>query len=199
MFAELVEAFHTLSLEEKVADGNPVLCSKAHNYTGEPPSSKLVELDMPFLFAKVLGFPHKKVLRLSSETPLERLLKVYENEIDEVKSLLQELASCGIHVIIRLRNKLLITLLQKYKDTCKLFRIVDGTVHVIIPKVSTCSMTPKDVQILCCLLHLMCFSEHGFIFRKRYQCNKSCYLLLNAYGVGNAVVADGDLKLIGET
>lgn len=205
IFSDLINSVFVLKPGKQQSDRHgEVLLTSTQTYVKKPPISKLGERELPFLFAvKAFGYSHDTVLGwplAPSKVEFTRSLTIYEKEVSEVKSLIQALESGGVHLIVKPRDERLIKLLVGYNNMFKPFSIsTDGVVHIIVPTISIRIMPPIEVDLLCCLVHLLCFSEHKFIFRKSCPPKPNCYLLFRSNGMGKSVVvASEDIKIVEE-
>lgn len=205
IFTELARSLIYLKPGEQVSDRHgTVLLTSTQTFTNKSPVSKLGERELPFLFAvKAFGYSHDTVLGwplAPSKNDFERSLEIYEKEIADVKHIVRSLDFGGIHLIVKPRDERLLKLLLGYSQRCTPFSISpDGLIHVIVPTLSLRMMSPIEVDLLCCLIHLMCFSDHKFIIRKSCPPKPNCYLLFRSAGMSKSVViAVDDIKVIEE-
>lgn len=151
-------------------------------YTDPAPVSNLGAREIPYLFA-ALGCQYAPAAVLAwegapSKAEFNRSYAIYKSEVSEAFELIEHLNGGGIHLVVDI-NDSRFEFLQK---------IIKGYLHLdqnrrmslVIEKICTDNLSVQEQQLIGCLIHLMCFSNHRFVARRSFAPKPSCYLLFQA-------------------
>ena len=204
VFHDLISEVSQMKPAEKINERHgKIYLTSTSTYTRSRPVSKLGEREIPFLFCvKAFGYPNDTVLGwplAPSKQEFQKSLEIYEKEVSELVNLIKSIDNGGFHITFYSRDERMRQLLYNNQGFKPYIFNHDGYIHIIQNVININTMTPMEINILACLIHLICFTEYRFVFRKSDPPKPNCYLLFKAKGLQrSSVIMNSDFAVVDE-
>lgn len=206
IFEKLSTSISRMKPFEKINERHgSIFLTSTSIFTDKHPISKLGEHEIPFLFVvKAYDYTIDNVLMWQSAPSKSEFIKsyeIYQQEVSEIVNILKNLDRGGIHMRIATTDQRLLKLLSTNIRINTYFTInPDGCIHIVLTDINISLLSQFDINILSCLIHLICFFDHNFVIRKSDPPKPNCYLLFKVKNClhRSAVIIPSDYKIIDE-
>lgn len=181
-----------------------VYLTSTNFFTDKRPISNLGKHELPFLVAvKAYNYTIDNVLMwplAPSKSEFIKSYEIYQQEVSEIVNILKNLNHGGIHVKIATTDQRLLKLLATNSRFTYFTVNPDGCVQIILANIYINILSQVDINILACLIHLICFFDYSFVIRKSDPPKPNCYLLFKVKNClhRSDVILQNDYKIIDE-
>lgn len=178
-----------------------IFITSTRTYIGKSPTSAISEITIPFLIASKTGrYATKDILSwplAPSKDGFDRFQKIYTQELDHMKRLLSDMTNFGLQFYIFVSPhccKKIKALVNNYKYAV----INEQMLGITFNPFDMTRISPIDLDMTACLLHLMCFGQHSFMIKKVDHPKPNTYLLcnVNRFMMNSPVVDDRDKHVV---
>lgn len=180
VFFKLSEAIDNLdnAVENYKRHGEIYLTTTA-TYNEQSPVSKIGLGMIPYLFAhRAVGYPKSIIVNMEGccdPDKFDKLLNVYDSEIEEIRRIIENLKDGGLHFNIEIKNEKLKKLFEKRN-----IKLESDRLNIVFDMIDTDRISRDVLTFYACQIHLMCFGKYSFVIRKSRDTRPNCYLLFQA-------------------
>jgi hypothetical protein len=170
-------------------------------YSEKAPISNLGGREIPFIMAvksglygidNVLSWP-----TAPNKQDMQRSIEIYNSEISEVEEMIKTLENGGIEFQCTTLDERIVKIIKSFNN--RFASCCDQNIFVTIPTITTQRFSQMDLNVIYCILHLMCFCQHSFVIRKTTPPKPNSYLLYNAkHLLCSDVIFRKDVDIVGE-
>lgn len=202
VFNWLKTTIQSLQPLERQSERSMRLLTSVNIYSEKAPVSNLGAREIPFLMALKSGmYGIDNILSwpiAPNKQDFERSVAIYDSEISEMEQVFKLLENGGIEFQCITLDERIIKIIQSFNN--KYTTCCDQNIFICIPTITTQRLSQMDLNVIYCILHLMCFCQHSFLIRKTTPPKPNSYLLFNAKNLlYSDVVFDKDREFVRET